>query len=57
MSIMDKPDDMLRVLMCEVFNLRKYLDELEERIAVLEQVISDEDIELDFESWFESSDG
>jgi len=56
-SIMDKPDDMLRVLMCEVFNLRKYLDELEERIAVLEQVISDEDIELDFESWFESSDG
>lgn len=57
MSIMDKPDDMLRVLMCEVFNLMKYLDELEERIAVLEQAISDEDIEPDFESWFESSDG
>lgn len=57
MFAMDKPDDMLRVLMCEVFNLMKYLDELEERIAVLEQVISDEDIELDFESWFESSDG
>ena len=57
MFTMDKPDDILRVIMCEVFNLRKYLDELEERIAVLEQVISDEDIEPDFESWFESSDG
>ncbi len=57
MFAMDKPDDMLRVLMCEVFNLMKYLDELEERIAVLEQAISDEDIEPDFESWFESSDG
>ena len=57
MLIMDKPDDMVRILISEVFNLRKYFDELEERIAFLEQVISDEDIEPDYESWFEGSDG
>lgn len=57
MLIMDRPDDVLRILMCEVFNLKKYFDELEERIAFLEQLISDEDIEPDYESWFEGSDG
>ena len=56
---MEPPDSTLKELLCEVQNLKKRIEkivnEFEERIAVLEQALSDE--ELDPEPWFGETNG